>query len=318
MLFRHSRVACVSSSSSLSWLLYRKTLRLVTAVEQMRAEKIAIDLWAEFIPPGSVVVQSSDSLRSVARRCFERGRDGNGVSDGFEFIRESSRQLRLLAVLSVLGAIDFTHPNSVAEFLGITSVALGTCGWLDVQQQTQSLTAFVDGVASSVAQSVSMMSSPKAGEDAEDIPLQRILDTARRCVRWEARELSAENFTLLSFKRELRASEAVLNALMYLVLSKLRHRCSLLSGRDITVLRIGRASQKAPPQYVSWSLGVLDTRELAALRHRDPLILKNTAQGYHDFCSLLLRKQLEHYASLSQKQCSAVKQQLLYLHTRHS
>ncbi|ORC84738.1 uncharacterized protein TM35_000411080 [Trypanosoma theileri] len=115
-------------SSRLSVSLYRRVFRLLTSIKNIGAEPVAMERYAEYLPP-TLILEKNDSLLAVARKVFlTTPYTPEALSNGFSFIKDAIDSLPDLELLALWHAYRLGGEYDLLYGIALVSAALKLSG----------------------------------------------------------------------------------------------------------------------------------------------------------------------------------------------
>lgn len=302
--------------------LFRRSLRVATIAERANATHIVKDRWAEFIPR-KVLVQKSDHLPQIVRRCFEAPLTSNSHSQGFAFLREAMGSLLTIELLSSWEQIAQEEDFDLCHSLALISAASELAE--KEAYQLGSLSVLVSKYAQFFQKHVAQAQERITSDlEREGISVQSVKEAILRIhedQKFERREVQPEDFTLRHLLKEGKASEYILNIFLSLVFAGRAEECTLV-GVDLVFRWLRLSTTKRQNLiFATWSYGAFERKNMERfIKTADSQWFKkqeNTLQNRKNVVCSLLRRQLSLLATSElpskDRQLAICKEQILFL-----
>lgn len=313
----------IQMDKSLTLVLYRRTIKVVSTVSRRCGIQVALARWAEFMP-STVRFSAEDSLLSVTRRCFEVPSSPSHLSSAFAFLKESTSSTFSIELFSLWEILGSLHGYDMCESIALMSAALELTR-NDSLQRANFLKSLACNYSVSLRNLVRNMNAavevfPEARTITTD-DIDVFIQGVREASGLQRSDSKAEDFTALSITHHNQASEYVLNILLVLILRE-RGVKATLAGADL-VYRWVRVETPGGPLFASWSQGCMRRKDVERIvRTANPQWFRARPWDTSERKSIvraLLKKQLATFGvkdgRLVNSQRSVCKEQLIHLLT---
>ncbi|RNF18393.1 uncharacterized protein Tco025E_04510 [Trypanosoma conorhini] len=270
------------SSSRVALSMYRRVLKILASIRSVGAEQLALERYAEFLPP-TMQVAKGESPLVLARRAFLSATVGaESLTRGFAFIKDATASVHDLELLALWEAYSRDGEYEMLHGVALVSAALrhaekaeaARLGELaaTVSRIRRQLRQVVEEMKEVVAVAVATPSPSFARRQTWNTRLASLAAAVESLRKrgFAVSERVAADFTALSLLRRGRASVLLLNVLLTVVLRELGVLCTLVGTESHRPwVRVQREGGR--PHFLSFAhTGVHSATEVMRLKGHPP------------------------------------------------
>ncbi|KAH9601021.1 hypothetical protein LSM04_007171 [Trypanosoma melophagium] len=261
-------------SSRVSVSLYRRVFRLITTIKNIGAEAVAMERYAEYLPPG-VILEKNDSLIAVARKVFSTTPSSSeSLSNGFSFIKDVMDSLPDLELLALWHAYRSVGDYDLLYGIALVSAALNFSESLDAPclgDLTKKLSHLRDEIESLTTEIKDMVAIQKHSSRKNGVKylVPSILAAMRDLKErgYSVSEGSPEDYTIINMIYNKHACTLLFNSLFVVALIEHGVLCTVVGTDSLrSWLRVQKEGER--PIFLSFDcIDAYSTKELVRLHY---------------------------------------------------